>query len=157
MKTQFVNIKKLLKGFILVSATLFLSQGLQAQKSIKSYEFKELTTNLFKSSDEILAAMKSVKFKKAFYEEEIVLEQWMTDLNYWAKNLDSSAVIGDNKEPVKINVESELETEVLEESLELEDWMLNYEWIEKENIMEEELKFEDWMQSPKKWNIYASR
>lgn len=157
MKTQLLKTQNIIKGLLLVTSAILLSHGVQAQKSIMTYEIKERTANLFKSSDEILAAMKSVKVKKAFYEEEIVLEQWMTNLSYWAKNLDSSTVEKNTKELESIKTEFEVETEVIEESLELEDWMLNFDWIEKENFKEEELKFEEWMQYPKNWNIYACK
>ena len=41
----------------------------------------------------------------------------------------------------------------MEENLEMEKWMLNYNWIEKnEVITEEELKLEVWMRSPTNWN-----
>ncbi len=156
MKTQFLNTKSLLKGLVLVIAILFINQGMQAQKSIKSYEVKEFTSNFFKNSDEILVAINSVKNTKAFYEEEIVLEKWMTDLDFWAESLDSSAVKKETEKAEKTNVKFKAEAEVIiEENLELEDWMLNYEWIDNENFEEEELQFEDWMKYPKNWNIYA--
>ncbi len=44
---------------------------------------------------------------------------------------------------------------VLEESLELEDWMLGYEWIEAEELLiEEDMEMEVWMERPKNWNMY---
>jgi len=48
------------------------------------------------------------------------------------------------------------ETEVLmEESLELEEWMMDFNWEEKEEAYtEKELKLEVWMKRPKNWNIY---
>ena len=49
------------------------------------------------------------------------------------------------------------ESEILiEESLELEEWMLDYKWLEKEEVIaEEEFQLELWMKSPKNWNIYS--
>jgi len=48
------------------------------------------------------------------------------------------------------------ESEFLEEkSLEMQDWMMDYNWIDNSaSFDEKELKFELWMESPKNWNIY---
>ena len=44
---------------------------------------------------------------------------------------------------------------MLEESLEMEDWMLDYEWIEAEELLiEEDMEMEVWMERPQNWNMY---
>jgi hypothetical protein len=44
---------------------------------------------------------------------------------------------------------------ILEETLELEEWMLDYNWVEaEESLIEEEMQLEVWMQRPQNWNIY---
>jgi hypothetical protein len=49
-------------------------------------------------------------------------------------------------------IESEI---VVEESLEMQEWMLEYNWIDNAStVTESELTFELWMESPKNWNIY---
>ena len=59
--------------------------------------------------------------------------------------IDNSSLIMDEK----LEISS---FEFVEENLELEDWMLDYAWIENENITEDELIMEDWMIQPKSWN-----
>jgi len=46
---------------------------------------------------------------------------------------------------------NENEESIFEEQLEMENWMLEYNWIEKETIIEEELQIEAWMTSPENW------
>ena len=96
--------------------------------------------------------MTATKEIKAFYEEEILLEEWMTDLEFWARSMDSSAVDEFKSSKVKT---PEAEEEIIEQDLEIEEWMLNFNWINKELFEEEELKFENWMVYPKNWNIYS--
>ena len=44
---------------------------------------------------------------------------------------------------------------VLEESLEMEDWMLDYQWIESEELfIEEDMEMEVWMERPQNWSMY---
>lgn len=55
---------------------------------------------------------------------------------------------------VNINYLSESNL-VLDETLEMEEWMLDYNWIgAEESLIEEDLQLEVWMQHPKNWNIY---
>jgi len=152
MKAQRLNINRILKGTVLIISALMISAGAFAQKSVNKYDIKELSTDIFKSKDEINLAFNSVKEKKAFYEEEITFEEWMIDLKSWVKSLDSSATIKNNKPVSRLMMESE--SEFIEENLEFEDWMLEANWIEHEEINENELKLEDWMKSPKNWNVY---
>ncbi len=63
--------------------------------------------------------------------------------------LDSSVVMEDYSFPVVENFQA-IE-EFFEENLELEQWMLDYEWIKTEKIIEEDLEMEDWMRTPEKW------
>ncbi len=54
-----------------------------------------------------------------------------------------------------VSEESEL---LMEESLEIEEWMLDYSWIQKnEVILQEELTLELWMEHPQNWNIYSCK
>jgi hypothetical protein len=142
------------KVFLLAFSAIMMSTGVFAQKSLKTFDIKDLTASLFSTTEEIVTAMKESKEKKAFYEDDILLEEWMTDLDYWAKSMDSSSI--EKGKSAKPMIPGE-ETEIIEESLEIEEWMLDYNWIEKEDFEEEELKLEDWMQNPENWNIYACK
>lgn len=49
----------------------------------------------------------------------------------------------------------EAEESVIEEEMELEEWMLNYEWGEtEESLNEEEMELEAWMERPQNWSMY---
>ncbi|MGC9338085.1 MAG: hypothetical protein ACP5E3_11055 [Bacteroidales bacterium] len=53
---------------------------------------------------------------------------------------------------LEANAESE---SFLEESMEMQDWMMDYNWMDNAStLIENDLKFELWMESPKNWNIY---
>lgn len=152
MKAIRNKISRITKISILSLATILISSGMNGQKSLKSFELNDLTGNLFSTTEEIITAMKEVKEKKAFYEEDILLEEWMADLDYWAKSHDSASSAN---EVTSGSGNLGTESEIMEENLELEDWMLNYNWIEHENFDEQELKLEGWMKNPENWNIYA--
>lgn len=154
MKALKKNINRITKISFLVLAAMLISLGVNGQKSLKAFELKDLSASIFSTTEEIITAMKESKERKAFYEEEILLEEWMTDLDYWAKSMDSASIA--NKKSMKSETSKE-EAEILDESLEIEEWMLNYNWIEKENFDEEELKLEDWMNSPRNWNTFACK
>lgn len=130
-----------------------MSSGIYAQKSLNSFDIKKYTSDLFQSTNEIIFAINSSKEQKAFYEEDILLEEWMIDLELWADKMDSSL----NEASKETNAPAIKEDSefILENELELEDWMLYYEWIHTEIFQEEELTMEDWMVYPKMWNIYA--
>lgn len=145
MKTMKLNTSKILRKTSLMICASMLFAGLFAQKSLNSFELKQYTSDLFKSSAEIISAMNSTKEKKAFYEEEILLEEWMLNLEHWVEKMDSST-----NRAVDINTEV-----IIEEELELESWMTDYKWIQTGYFYEEELTLENWMKHPMMWNIYA--
>ena len=47
--------------------------------------------------------------------------------------------------------EAIMNNDLVEENLELEQWMMDYEWIKIEKFEEEEIKMEGWMTNPQKW------
>lgn len=153
MKTQLLNKAKKIRISALLFASLFLSLNLNAQLSAKSYEWKKVGAEILTSKEQIKNALLGVKTKNAFSEEEILLEDWMTDLNSWLRIVDSSEMENADAEPVSYALP--LEAEILDENLELENWMLDANWIFNESFVDEELSFENWMDSPKNWNLYS--
>ncbi|MFW5645027.1 MAG: hypothetical protein ACOCZL_03870 [Bacteroidota bacterium] len=155
MKTLILNTGKIVNRTILMAAAILLSSGIYAQKSFSSFDLKNYSSELFRSTNQIISALNTAKEQKAFYEEEILLEEWMIDLETWMKKIDTSTnkII---KEENTLNAEEKNEV-IRENELELENWMLNYDWIEKEYFQEEELAMEDWMIYPKMWNIFACK
>lgn len=155
MKTLNLNTGKTLSRTVLIITAIMISSGIYAQKSLNSFYLNKYTAELFQSTNEIISALNSSKEQKAFYEEDILLEEWMIDLESWANKMDSSR----NQAPANnnnrgINEENEV---LLENELELEDWMLHADWIQIEYVEEEELTLEAWMMYPKMWNIYACK
>lgn len=144
------TLNKILKRLLMIVIAFLFCIGTFAQKSFHNNDFKSLTASVFKSTEEIIFAMRSSAEKKAFVEEEITLEDWMSDLESWMKKLDTTSQESSN---INTSAEAESEMEMMEESLELEDWMLDIHWIEKENFDEEELSIEAWMQNPKNWEV----
>lgn len=140
MKTQNCFTGKILRRISLSILAIMISTGMFAQKSLNSVEFKQYASELFQSTGEITFAINSVKEKRAFYEEDVLLEKWMIDLGHWVEKMDSFA----SSETEEINNE-EL---IIEEKLELENWMADLkEWKcpEKEIFTEEEMYLELWM------------
>jgi hypothetical protein len=153
MKTKKIYNQRSLKGILTVIAIALFSFSANAQQSLKSFEMRQYTSSLFNSSTEIMTAMNAAKEKKAFYEKEIHLEEWMMDLENWIENVDSSVM---NSGELEMAPASELEEgEIMETELEMESWMFSANWIEKDIFVEEELVLEEWMKHPKMWNIYA--
>ncbi len=155
MKTLNLNTGKILSKTVLLITAIMISSGIYAQKSLNSFHLNKYTAELFQSTNEIISALNSSKEQKAFYEEDILLEEWMIDLESWANQMDSSK----NQSPAnnntqEVNEENEV---ILENELELEDWMLHIDWIQLEYFEEEELTMETWMIYPKMWNIYACK
>lgn len=65
--------------------------------------------------------------------------------------LDSSVVINEFQDKIIPFEETGASNNFVEESLELEKWMMDYEWIKREKIAEEEMELEKWMISPQNW------
>lgn len=140
MKTQKCTPGKIWRKTSLFILAIMMSAGLFAQRSFNSVELKQYASELFQSTGEITSAINSVKEKRAFYEEDILLEEWMIDLGHWVEKMDTFA--GSETEEVK---NEEL---IIEENLELENWMIDLkEWKcpEKEVFYEEEMELEPWM------------
>ena len=154
MKTQNLNTGKILSRTVLIITAIMISSGIYAQKSLNSFYLNKYTAELFQSTNEIISALNSSKEQKAFYEEDILLEEWMIDLESWANKMDSSKNQAPANNTRGVNEENEV---LLENELELEDWMLNSDWIQVEFVEEEDLTLEAWMMYPKMWNIYACK
>ena len=153
MKALKLNINKILKALLIVVAAFQFNSGLFAQKSFRNNDLKSITANIFRSSEEIILAIRTSAEKRAFLEEEILLEDWMTNLDGWMKKMDTASSKTVSKENTVI---METEMELIDESLEMEDWMLDSNWLEKESFEEEDLKLEEWMKYPKNWNNQQS-
>lgn len=151
MKTRTTKSARIIRAATLMLAVLFLSLNLNAQLSANSYKWKKVATELLLGKEQINTALESIKIENAFSEEEILFEDWMTDLRSWARKADSLAIEEAKAEPKSLVIP--LEAETLDENLELESWMMDAHWIEIENFEDEELKLESWMSSPENWKI----
>jgi len=143
------------RGIIAILFVLMMSgSGLHAQKSLNRLEIQDLSGIILKGMKEISIALEIQKEISVVMEEEIILEDWMMNLEKWAKSLDSSDV---NKN----NSASSLQEQdmIYESELELEGWMLNSwkvnatdkEQMVKNSSFDEELELESWMTSPAFW------
>ena len=123
---------------------LLISSGLFAQKSLNYFEVKNVSNEILRSSYDILAEIKSAFETDFFFEEPIKLEEWMLDLNLFAK---------DSKDECT-SVENNMITN-FEDSQDIEDLMMETDWnyILNENFKDEVLKLEKWMCCPDEWII----
>lgn len=139
MKTK-TNQNRITARVTLLIVAIFFSLGIFAQKSITNYQIKSLSENLVLNSDEIINSLKVSTETDFFYEDQINLEDWMIDLEKFAKNSKSSTIIEDK---------------FTEEELCLEEWMIDTDWLNKEcdYFYEAPLQFEDWMCCPKEWTV----
>lgn len=139
MKTK-TNHKRITARVALLIVAIFFSLGIFAQKSITNYQIKSLNENLLLSSDEIISSLRVSIETDFFYEDQINLEDWMIDLEKFAKNSKPSTIVED---------------EFIEEELELEEWMIDTDWLKKDcdYFYEAPLQFEDWMCCPKEWTV----
>ncbi len=151
MKTQNLNTGTITGRMIIILIALMISPGVFAQNSLKSFNSKNYTENIFGSKNQIINALNSSGEKKAFYEEEIQLEEWMINLEKWAERIDSISP-STHKTTKRIEEKNDL---LLEEDMEIEHWMIDYKWFQQESFTENELILEEWMNYPKMWNIYA--
>lgn len=140
MKTPKCSTRKILKKISLSILAIIISTGMFAQKSLNTFDLKQYASDLFQTTAEIITEMNKVKEKRAFYEEEIRMEEWMINLEQWAEKTDSFGNSG--------NKENKIGEVILEERFELENWMMDLkEWKcpEKEIFTEEEMDLEQWM------------
>lgn len=141
MKTTKILLQPTIKIVLLIAALLF-SSGIFAQKSFNQFEMKNVSSQLIRSSSDIIAEITSSFRTDVFIEEQIMLEDWMVDLNIFATN---------NK---RKNITVDSETGNFEETkLELEGWMMdiNWDYINNEHFKEDTLKLEKWMCCPQNW------
>lgn len=139
MKTLKCNTGKILRKTSIAILGIIISAGMFAQKSHNSFEVKQYASDLFRSTGEIISATNSVREKKAFYEEEILLEEWMGTLEHWVEKMDTFSNAG---------AEENKNEEVIQEEFELENWMMDLkEWTcpEEDVFTEEEIELEPWM------------
>ena len=146
MKTLTLNNGSWLQKITFLIAAGMISLNLQSQKSINNFEFQKFTDNLIKSTDQIMNAFAESVNTSNTFDEEIVLEDWMMDLDKWVISMDSGSAMSTG---------SYLENEnFTEEDLKFEDWMFTTDWIKKEGSTEPDiqLNFEDWMLNPFEWS-----
>ena len=74
-----------------------------------------------------------------------------TSLNSGKIYLDSAVMINEFQGEIIPYEETETSNNFQEESLELENWMMDYEWMTIEEIAEGEMELEEWMISPQNW------
>jgi hypothetical protein len=148
MTTQKNIVNKVVIKISLVIVAIFFSGSLMAQKSFKSYDLKNSTTELFKKGSSEIAEAFFAK-KEEIKEEEVSFEEWMIDLENFSKSLDSSSV---DKQEAKETLSKE-ELEILNEQVELEDWMMELDWNYKSSdfLNEAVVELESWMTDLKKW------
>ena len=148
MTTLRNKFKKVAVKICLVAIFISPFAELEAQKALKSYDFKNTTNKLLKrSTEEILKAFNAKS--DFFYEEEIPFEDWMMDLEKFGKSLDSS----DLKKSEYDDVLKKVSMELIEEDLQLESWMTESDWSYKSSdfLVEDEIQLEDWMSKPRSW------
>jgi hypothetical protein len=89
--------------------------------------------------------------------EEIICNLQYNNFNSDEMNLESNMLLEENLELEDWMLEPKWSEEfefINESELELEQWMLEGEWMETENdFTESELQLETWMQSPASWNF----
>ncbi len=68
-------------------------------------------------------------------------------------NNDMDSAVNHDASQYEINnfTKAKMSYDFMEENLELEQWMMDYEWIKIEKFDEEEIKLEDWMTNPQSW------
>ncbi|HYW95247.1 MAG TPA: hypothetical protein VE870_06655 [Bacteroidales bacterium] len=150
MKTTTKNNGNRLHKIIFVLAAGLITMNLLAQKSIRTYEIQKFTNNLFKSTEQIMLAFANNTSDELAFDEDIELEDWMTDLTKWVTTIDSGL-------NMKESILSETK-KVIEEEMVFEDWMFQTDWLNDENssAIDEDLVLENWMMSPFNQNEYYS-
>lgn len=130
-----------IKIAVIVAALLF-SSGIFAQKSFNQFEGKNISQKLIRTSSDILADIATSFRTDVFIEEQISLEDWMIDLEKFAKDYKNTATA------------ENIETPQFEEpKIQIEDWMMVSDWnyIKNEHFKEDTLKLEKWMCCPRNW------
>jgi hypothetical protein len=162
MKTTNANQPRILK---LITACILLSFSFSfsvvtchAQQDINNGKSTLLTKVKTKSNMLLNPFTRiSVDASNSFFENDIVLESWMTDLSYWNR-LNEFPITDADLEfenwMTDITKWYDKEISLLNENLKLEEWMIDYKkWgINKtENIEEPDLELENWMTNLKEW------
>ena len=133
-----------IKRGILALAMVALTIPAFSQKSFNQFDFKKVTDNILKSTEDIRNAITESFAGDYFYEAQISLEDWMLDLKKFNNRIDSLS-------EYKSSMTEEIE--FIDSEIELESWMMEGDWSISYDLRldEPEMEVEAWMESPMTW------